>query len=165
MTARRAFATAWIGGHPIQFALAADGTRMYVVYRDAVAVLCLITNEIVDTIAVDAQPSCVATSPDGTRLYVADYSGRITVFEVTAQTSFDDVLDVETGIAVGGARARAGRGLSSVADQPAQVLPAEHVVVALVHVFERVLTGDQLVDKPQKLGDGQNRLVIITWLA
>lgn len=94
--AKRAFATAWIGGHPIQFALAADGTRMYVVYRDAVAVLCLITNEIVDTLAVDAQPSCVATSPDGTRLYVADYSGRITVFAVTAQTSFDDVLDVET---------------------------------------------------------------------
>ncbi len=69
---------------------------MYVVYRDAVAVLCLITNEIVDTLAVDAQPSCVATSPDGTRLYVADYSGRITVFEVAAQPSFDDVLDVET---------------------------------------------------------------------
>ena len=96
MTARRAFDTAWIGGHPIQFALAADATRMYVVYQDAVAVLCLITNEIVDTIAVGAQPSCVATSPDGTRLYVADYSGRVTVLAVAARTSFDDLLDVET---------------------------------------------------------------------
>jgi YVTN family beta-propeller protein len=94
--AKRPFDIAWIGGHPIQFALAADGTRMYVVYRDAVAVLCLITNEIVDTLAVDAQPSCVATSPDGTRLYVADYSGRITVFAVAARAPFDDVLDVET---------------------------------------------------------------------
>ena len=94
MTAKRAFDTAWIGGHPIQFALAADGTRMYVVYRDAVAVLCLITNEIVDTLAVGAQPSCVATSPDGARLYVSDYSGRVTVFAVAAL--FDDVLDVET---------------------------------------------------------------------
>lgn len=96
MTAKRAFDIAWIGGHPIQFALAADGTRMYVVYRDAVAVLCLITNEIVDTLAVGAQPSCVATSPDGARLYVSDYSGRVTVFAVAARPSFDDVLDVET---------------------------------------------------------------------
>ncbi|MFZ0832479.1 MAG: hypothetical protein WAM92_05230 [Mycobacterium sp.] len=94
--AKRPFDIAWIGGHPVQVALAADGTRMYVVYRDAVAVLCLITNEIVDTLAVDAQPSCVATSPDGTRLYVADYSGRITVFAVAAPVPFDDVLDVET---------------------------------------------------------------------
>ncbi len=94
--AKRPFGMAWIGGHPTQFALAADGTRMYVVYRDAVAVLCLITNEIVDTLAVDAQPSCVATSPDGTRLYVADYSGRITVFAVAARAPFGDVLDVET---------------------------------------------------------------------
>jgi len=94
--AKRPFATAWTGGHPVQFALAADGTRMYVVYRDAVAVLCLITNEIVDTLTIDAQPSCVATSPDGNRLYVADYSGRVTVFAVAARAPFDDVLDVET---------------------------------------------------------------------
>ena len=94
--AKRSFATAWIGGHPVQFALATDATRMYVVYRDAVAVLCLITNEIVDTLTVGAQPSCVAISPDGARLYVADYSGRVTVLAVAARASFDDVLDVET---------------------------------------------------------------------
>lgn len=94
--AKRPFGIAWIGGHPIQFALAGDGTRMYVVYRDAVAVLCLITNEIVDTLTVSAQPSCVATNPDGTRLYVADYSGRISVFAVAARASFGDVMDVET---------------------------------------------------------------------
>ncbi len=95
ITARRALASAWIGGHPIQFALGAGGTRLYVVYRDAIAVVCLITNEILDTIAVEAQPSCVATTLDGARLYVADYSGRITAFEI-ASPSLGDVVDVET---------------------------------------------------------------------
>lgn len=95
MKSRRSLTTAWIGGTPTQFALGADGIRMYVVYHDAIAVLSMITNEITDTIAVSAQPSCVAVSPNGSRLYVADYAGSITAYAVASGSSFDDVVDVE----------------------------------------------------------------------
>jgi YVTN family beta-propeller protein len=92
----RSLASAWIGGHPTQFALGSDGNRMYIVDVDRVAVLCLITNEIVDGIVVGANPSCVATSPDGGRLYVADYSGVVTAFAVPIPASFGDGIDAQT---------------------------------------------------------------------
>ena len=95
-TSTRVLATTWIGGHPTQFALGIDDTRMYIVDVDRVAVMCMITNEIVDAIAVGTQPSCVAVSPRGGRLYVADYSGVVTAFAVASQSSFGDVIDVET---------------------------------------------------------------------
>lgn len=93
---KRVLATAWIGGHPTQFALGVDETRMYIVDVDRVSVLCMITNEVVDGIGVGAPPSCVAVGPDGTRLYVADYSGAVTAFELPSLSLFGDVIDVET---------------------------------------------------------------------
>lgn len=95
-TSKRVLASAWIGGHPTQFTLGVDGTRMYIVDVDHVAVLCTITNEIVDRVAVGAHPSCVAVGPHGNRLYVADYSGALTVLAVTSPASFGDVIDAET---------------------------------------------------------------------
>jgi YVTN family beta-propeller protein len=92
---RRLLTSAWIGGHPTQFALGSDGNRLYIVDVDRVAVLCPITNEIVDAILVGANPSCVATSPDGGRLYVADYSGVVTAFAVPIPSSFGEVIDAE----------------------------------------------------------------------
>jgi DNA-binding beta-propeller fold protein YncE len=59
---------------------------------DHVAVLCTATNTVVDTIAAGVEPSCVAVSPDGDRLYVADYAGTVTVLSVTPRTS---ALDTE----------------------------------------------------------------------
>ena len=92
---RRLLTSAWIGGHPTQFALGSDGNRLYIVDVDRVAVLCPITNEVVDAILVGANPSCVATSPDGGRLYVADYSGVVTAFAVPIPSSFGEVIDAE----------------------------------------------------------------------
>jgi YVTN family beta-propeller protein len=94
-TTTRVLATTSIGGHPTQFALGVEGTRMYIVDVDRVAVMCLITNEIVDALAVGTQPSCVVVSRSGTRLYVADYTGAVTAFAVASQSSFGDVIDVE----------------------------------------------------------------------
>jgi WD40 repeat protein len=95
MKSRRSLTTAWIGGTPTQCVLGADATRMYVVYHDAIAVLCMITNEITDTVAASAHPSCVAVSANGRRLYVADYAGTITAFAITSASAFDDVIAVE----------------------------------------------------------------------
>jgi YVTN family beta-propeller protein len=96
LVAKQAVGMAWIGGHPIQFALGADASRMYIVYRDRIAVLCLITGEVVDAIAVGAEPSCVATS--ATRLYVADYSGQVSVFAIPSAPPFEDVVEVKTDV-------------------------------------------------------------------
>ena len=103
MKSRRSLTTAWIGGTPTQFALSADGIRMYVVYHDAIAVLSMITNEITDSIAVGAQPSCIALSPNGSQLYVADFAGTVSAYAVPLGSSFDDVVGIEP-VAVSGVR-------------------------------------------------------------
>ena len=37
---------------------------------------------IVDILTVTAEPSCVAVSPDSSKLYIADHAGSITVMSV-----------------------------------------------------------------------------------
>jgi YVTN family beta-propeller protein len=71
-------------GAPTQMTMSADMTRAYIVDYDRVAVLCTISLEVVNTVKVDARPSGVAVDPDGKRLYVADYSGGVTVFSVAS---------------------------------------------------------------------------------
>ncbi|SPM35337.1 YVTN family beta-propeller repeat protein [Mycobacterium rhizamassiliense] len=74
--------------------LSADGDRAYLVSDDRVTVLCTLTHDIVGTLRAPAQPSCVVESPDGKRLYVADYSGAVTVAPVSwaGQLSVEDAL-------------------------------------------------------------------------
>jgi YVTN family beta-propeller protein len=74
--------TVEVGGAPTQMTLTTDTTCAYIVDHDRVAVLCTQSLEIVDSIAVDVRPSCVAVSCDGRRLYVADYVGMVSVFAV-----------------------------------------------------------------------------------
>lgn len=71
-------------GAPTQMTLDADKTRAYVVDYDHVAVLCMLTNEVVATVSVGARPSCVTLNFDGGRLYVADYAGDVSAFAVTS---------------------------------------------------------------------------------
>ena len=73
-----------IGGAPVQIALSPDTTRAYVVDQEHVSVICTVTNQTVEAIAVADGPSCVVTSADGSRLYVADYAGNVTTFAVAA---------------------------------------------------------------------------------
>ncbi|MDH6247123.1 YncE family protein [Mycobacterium sp. OTB74] len=73
-----------VGDAPTQLVVGADGTRAYVVDYDRVTVFCTQTGHLVDVIEAYAQPSCVAVSQDGARLYVADCAGEITAVEVTA---------------------------------------------------------------------------------
>jgi YVTN family beta-propeller protein len=73
-------------GAPTQMTLSPDKTRAYVVDYDHVAVLCTLSHEVVNTVTVDARPSCVAMSFDGGRLYVADYAGDVSAFSVASTT-------------------------------------------------------------------------------
>lgn len=84
LAGKRITETITLGGAPTQLARSPDGTRAYIVDYDGVAVLCTLTNELVDSIKVGARPSCVAVRPD--RLYVADYAGAVSVFSVSSET-------------------------------------------------------------------------------
>jgi DNA-binding beta-propeller fold protein YncE len=66
--------------------LSANGDRAYLVSDDRVRVLCTLTRDVIGTLAVRTQPSCVVESPDGRQLYIADYSGAITVTPVASTT-------------------------------------------------------------------------------
>ena len=85
--------------------LSPDKTRAYIVDYDHVAVLCTLSLEVVNTVTVDARPSCVAVDSDGGRLYVADYAGDVTVFSVAV----DDAAAV---LAVRGDGSRSRRRVS-----------------------------------------------------
>ena len=62
-----------------QLTLSRDGRRAYLVGDSSVTVLSTSTHDVIGSIVTGSQPSCVTESPDGSRLYVADYAGAITV--------------------------------------------------------------------------------------
>ncbi len=76
-----------IAGLLTQLELSRDGERAYLVGDTGVTVLSTSTHEVVGTITVGAEPSCVTESPDGRRLYIADYDGAITVLATESAAS------------------------------------------------------------------------------
>jgi YVTN family beta-propeller protein len=73
-----------IGGILTGLTLSRDGDRAYLVSDDGIAVLCTLSHDIVGAVTVTNQPSCVVESPDAKYLYIADYSGRVTVAAVAS---------------------------------------------------------------------------------
>jgi YVTN family beta-propeller protein len=73
-----------IGGMLTALTLSGDGDRGYLVSDEGVTVLSTLTHDSVGTIAVANQPSCVVESVDARYLYVADYSGAVTVAPVAS---------------------------------------------------------------------------------
>jgi DNA-binding beta-propeller fold protein YncE len=61
-----------------------DGQRVYLVGDQSVTVLSTTTHDIIGAIDIDGQPSCAIESPDGKRLYIADYAGTVTVLGIAA---------------------------------------------------------------------------------
>ena len=71
-------------GAPTQMTLSPDKTRAYVVDYDHVAVVCTLSLEVVNTVTVDARPTCAAVNFDGGKLYVADYAGDVSAFSIAS---------------------------------------------------------------------------------
>jgi DNA-binding beta-propeller fold protein YncE len=69
-------------GAPTQMMLSPDTTLAYIVDYDRVFVVCTLSRQVVDTVTVEARPSCVAVDSYGERLYVADFAGGVTMFSV-----------------------------------------------------------------------------------
>lgn len=68
-----------ITGLLTRLTVGADGRRAYLVSDDSVTMLCTLTQDVIDSVKVGTQPSCVVESSDGKYLYIADYSGAVTV--------------------------------------------------------------------------------------
>ena len=80
-----------IAGLLAQLVLSRDGERAYLVGDTCVTVLSTATHEVIGSIVVEAQPSCLTESPDGNRLYIADYAGAISVLAIAPATGSGDV--------------------------------------------------------------------------
>jgi YVTN family beta-propeller protein len=73
-----------MGGILTGLTLSSDGDRAYLVRGDSVTVLSTLTFDVIGTLGVAMQPSCVVESPDGKCLYIADYSGTVTVAPIAS---------------------------------------------------------------------------------
>jgi DNA-binding beta-propeller fold protein YncE len=75
-----------------QLAMSRNGQRAYLVGDQSVTVLSTSTRDVIGSIEIGGQPSCVIESPDGKRLYIADYAGMVTVLGIAAPTTPADAL-------------------------------------------------------------------------
>ncbi|OBG33980.1 YncE family protein [Mycobacterium sp. E3198] len=74
--------------------LSGDGDRAYLVSDDGITVLCTLTHDVIGTLGVADQPSCVVESADAKYLYIADYAGVVTVAPVASIVA----LGIETSV-------------------------------------------------------------------
>ena len=79
-----------IAGLLAQLTVSRDGERTYLVGDQSVTVLSTSTQDVLGGIAIDGQPACAIESPDGSRLYIADYAGTVTVLTIAATAASID---------------------------------------------------------------------------
>ena len=75
-----------------QLTMSHNGQRAYLVGDQSVTVLSTSTRDVIGSIEIGGQPSCVIESPDGKRLYITDYAGMVTILEIAAATAPSDAL-------------------------------------------------------------------------
>ena len=73
-----------ITGPLTRMTLSRDGTRAYLVSDDRITVVSTHQQEVVGEVKVSKHPSCVVESPDGGRLYVADYAGVVSAARIAS---------------------------------------------------------------------------------
>jgi DNA-binding beta-propeller fold protein YncE len=71
-------------GSLAQLIVSRAGDRVYLVGDRHVTVWSTATQDVLGSITVGDQPSCAVESPDGKRLYIADYAGTVTELEISA---------------------------------------------------------------------------------
>ncbi|MBV8930205.1 MAG: YncE family protein [Mycobacteriaceae bacterium] len=98
LKSRRIASAVEVGGFPSQLVLSADGTRAYIVDRQQIAAMCMVTNEIIETVPVGTQPSCVALMPAAAMLYVADCGGGVTTFSVEPAVTLPKFQEMALGV-------------------------------------------------------------------
>jgi YVTN family beta-propeller protein len=79
-----------VSGFLAQLTLSRDGKRAYLVGDTGVTVLSTSTHDVIGSIVIGPQPSCVIESPDGNRLYIADYAGTVTTLAIAPTSTRDD---------------------------------------------------------------------------
>jgi DNA-binding beta-propeller fold protein YncE len=79
-------------GSLAQLIVSRGGDRVYLVGDQHVTVWSTATHDVLGSITVGDQPSCVVESPDGKRLYIADYAGTVTELEISAAAAPADAL-------------------------------------------------------------------------
>ena len=78
-----------------QLTVSRDGERAYLVGDQSVTVLSTATQDVIGNIAVHGDPSCAIESPDGKRLYIADYTGAVTILAIAVAAAPADVLTAD----------------------------------------------------------------------
>ncbi|HCI0206136.1 TPA: hypothetical protein NN398_005952, partial [Pseudomonas aeruginosa] len=78
-----------ITGPLARMTLSRDGERAYLVSDDRVTVLGTRALDVLGEVTVTKNPSCVLESPDGSHLYVADYSGVVTAARIAPRQTPD----------------------------------------------------------------------------
>ncbi|ORW71216.1 hypothetical protein AWC23_14705 [Mycobacterium saskatchewanense] len=86
-----------LGGILTGLTVSGDGDRAYVVSDTGITVLCTLTHDVVGTVTATDRPSRVIESPDARRLYVADYSGAVTVVPVGSAPALVDDDEASPG--------------------------------------------------------------------
>lgn len=85
------------GGFVTQLALSREGDRVYLVSDLGVTVLSTSTQNVIGTITTGSAPSCVVENLDGSRLYIADFSGVLTVVSIASPNVRTDDDDITAG--------------------------------------------------------------------
>jgi YVTN family beta-propeller protein len=88
-----------VSGFLAQLTLSRNGERAYLVGDTGVTVLSTSTHDVIGSIVLGPRPSCVIESPDGNRLYIADYAGTVTTLAIaptSASVDASTLLDPST---------------------------------------------------------------------
>lgn len=85
-TTNTVIATIPVGGDPFDVVVSPDGTRVYVPNNvgSTVSVISTVTNTVIATIPTESGRAAI--TPDGSRLYVASFSGTITIIDTATNT-------------------------------------------------------------------------------